>query len=765
MSQFKNLLQIKKESEKKYYCEVEFLQATGTQYINTGIYANNNTKIELIFNQRGAQLTGWFFGGEEGATSTAFHLYTQTSGGLHLDAGFGTNAGISQLYMHELNTWYKLVLGIEGAYIYGDDGALLNDLSVPQGSFQSETECTLFRLNRPSVQYNGCCKIRACKFWESGRLVRDYIPVLDWNLVPCFYDKVNGTLVYNAGTGTFLYGREIHYVDYIQSTFTQYVDTGLSHTDLTLEYTARCSDVSVVRSQIFLAVTESTSWVGWKDGATNPSTSSSIDISQFRDYRCVYNSSQIILTDIGTGTSGTIANGGFENTLRLFGFGGGIFESYSALKKMKIWQGSTLVRDYLPAVDENGVAFLFDGVDRKIYDNAGTGAFEYPELNLLSLSSTGTQWLDTGVVANNTMCIQFDAGYDSINTAYNRLAGTQIGLARTITVRSSTISGGKYYAEGNTLDETVTTFASSFNVDLLKHRLVFNDYSVFKIDNELMSSIKKIPDNLTTAFALFCNMSSSGTPMDISNSRFYAFSILENTLASGYREVEYIQVNNGTSEGLRNRIEVNTTWADIDEIDFTVATRSTGYNMLVCGKTSDPMFSGSQPYVTLGNNTLSFIKRGFDEAPTIVPSSIADRQGTFTTVAITGISVSGDTANSHICFGVWGDSSYSKTNQFKEIILKKNDVIVADLKPCIRVSDSVAGMYDVTNSVFYPNGESDKLNMITAGPLKYMMNLKPVLTNGVGRFYDEVSGTYKSNSGTGNFVLGKIEEDGRFPNV
>lgn len=43
----------------------------------------------------------------------------------------------------------------------------------------------------------------------------------------------------------------------------------------------------------------------------------------------------------------------------------------------KIWDGETLVRDYIPVLDSNGVACLYDKVEGKYYYNQGTGTFSY----------------------------------------------------------------------------------------------------------------------------------------------------------------------------------------------------------------------------------------------------------------------------------------------------------------------------------------------------------------------------------------------------
>ena len=54
--------------------------------------------------------------------------------------------------------------------------------------------------------------------------------------------------------------------------------------------------------------------------------------------------------------------------------------SYYATTKingLKIWASGTPVRDYVPAIDSNNVGFMFDRVTHTIFDNAGTGSFNY----------------------------------------------------------------------------------------------------------------------------------------------------------------------------------------------------------------------------------------------------------------------------------------------------------------------------------------------------------------------------------------------------
>ena len=51
----------------------------------------------------------------------------------------------------------------------------------------------------------GIGRVYEFKVYDGEALVRDFIPVLDKNDVPCLYDKVSEELFYNQGTGEFLY--------------------------------------------------------------------------------------------------------------------------------------------------------------------------------------------------------------------------------------------------------------------------------------------------------------------------------------------------------------------------------------------------------------------------------------------------------------------------------------------------------------------------------------------------------------------------------
>lgn len=87
---------------------------------------------------------------------------------------------------------------------------------------------------------------------------------------------------------------------------------------------------------------------------------------------------------------------------------------------IKIWQGTTLVRDFVPVVrNSDRVAGFYDKVENKFYTNAGTGSFgsgattggvveEYQRVEYIE--ATGTQYIDSGYKPTSEV-LKYDLEY------------------------------------------------------------------------------------------------------------------------------------------------------------------------------------------------------------------------------------------------------------------------------------------------------------------------------------------------------------------
>ena len=188
------------------YIPIEYLEATGTQYIDTGVVANGEfvVKYMVYFNSLPNTAAGIFVGG---ARSSNQHL------------NFGQFTGVVTIaYLneywdinHSINT--KLNNEIEIVYKNGLQHISINDVKYGDrfitGTEELNMNIYLFKRNHFNPQINEDSingRIYYFKIWKNDVLVRDFIPVLDSSGIPCLFDRVGGEFYYNAGTGQFIAG-------------------------------------------------------------------------------------------------------------------------------------------------------------------------------------------------------------------------------------------------------------------------------------------------------------------------------------------------------------------------------------------------------------------------------------------------------------------------------------------------------------------------------------------------------------------------------
>lgn len=181
------------------YTVLSYLQSTGTQYIDTGFKANNNTSVEtqVMFSEN---KTASIYSSRTGLNSSSYSLFT--IGGLPTRFDY-SNTTYSSSYTPTLNTKVKLYANKNLYYV--DDTLMA---TATEATFTSTGNMFIFvsytsGANPTSLTNYAKIKMYYFKVWDNGTLVRDMIPVKDKSGVACFYDKVNSQYYYNAGTGTF----------------------------------------------------------------------------------------------------------------------------------------------------------------------------------------------------------------------------------------------------------------------------------------------------------------------------------------------------------------------------------------------------------------------------------------------------------------------------------------------------------------------------------------------------------------------------------
>lgn len=185
-----------------YDKRIEYLESTGTQYIDTAIYGSNNSKVEVDL-----QLL------ELGESKAVFGCYTSKNNSLYMyqaggnsygkwQFGFGWNANIGTTDTNRhLVVCENFDLTIDGSLIFSH---------VPR-TFTTLHTMLLFNMHNNSGGIYSATGIRifSCKLYNGNTLVRDFIPVRRGN-VGYMYDKVSGKLFGNSGTGQFILGNDIN---------------------------------------------------------------------------------------------------------------------------------------------------------------------------------------------------------------------------------------------------------------------------------------------------------------------------------------------------------------------------------------------------------------------------------------------------------------------------------------------------------------------------------------------------------------------------
>ena len=433
MSLFRQLLIANSQKKKRpYYCEVEYLEGTGTQYIDTGYkHVPATTRFEFSFAPTTISDNSFLFGARNNTSTGQYGMTTYKAGSKirHDCAGIASH--------------FTTVLEVDKKYIFTahNNTVSLNEESytgtITRSTERSEYNFALFTVNTAgtfdSRMFVG--KIYYSKLWDDGVLIRDMIPVLDWDMRPCMYDKVSGEFLYNQGTGDdFLYGREIHQVEYLESTGTQYIDTGITQNsnikaELSIYPTVINKFIFGSRISagsdgfgIFMHSNNGGSWYPFFNAATTmiPGfvVNEKYDI-EFSKYGFFVNKQLLE----GPYTNVTV----FTGTLNIYLFAmnsNGALDTRLFIGKIystKLYENDVPIRDLIPAVDENGVGFMFDRVSHTIFDNIGTGVFKYPAVELEYLETNGGPCIDTGIQPTD------EYGYRIRNT-YRYSGGEQCAI-------------------------------------------------------------------------------------------------------------------------------------------------------------------------------------------------------------------------------------------------------------------------------------------------------------------------------------------------
>ena len=432
------------------YQEVEYIESTGTQYIDTNISPTNNTRTEIKFFNN-ATGSWYIFGSRSQTTNVMLYAQTGSQTGSTIYPrvnGEGTAVGWARTATGAI---YEVVLETkENVYDYSikdltnNRNYSVNNVSFTQ--FTTSMNIYLGAVNTNNIQA-GTTRFYKFKIFQNDILARDMIPCYrKSDSIIGMYDLVTKTFFTNSGAGTFGKGSDIitkevgfiyktilpneyQEVEYIESTGTQYIDTGvvqkikpkivttlavMSNNDLDLmgndSAYSGCFIVDAYPSNTYLYYRYSTSSSSGISGFF-PTSDTSFHSYEFGED--VYKDGTFVYR---------FPNHDFSvNTKSIYLFRGRTY-ALIKLKRTRIYDGDTLLRDYFPCYrksdDEIG---LYDIVNKVFYTNSGTGTFT--KGNNVGASNIDKIYHGTDLVFEQGFTRE-DAGISPLKTTHQTIGKT-----------------------------------------------------------------------------------------------------------------------------------------------------------------------------------------------------------------------------------------------------------------------------------------------------------------------------------------------------
>lgn len=197
------------------YQQVEYIESDGTQYIDTNVYADNNTGINIDFSaleylarENANQFTCFVFGGESNWINSSFDFQAGVHGLVYNTKRLGSE--YNTVTLSNKNTDKHTLKIFNGRY-YFDGQFQYNLTEFNTTNWKSDTSIILFGVKRAgAIQRLDSSRIYGCQLYDGEELIRDFVPCYrKSDNVIGMYDLINDVFYPNEGTGTFKKGVDV----------------------------------------------------------------------------------------------------------------------------------------------------------------------------------------------------------------------------------------------------------------------------------------------------------------------------------------------------------------------------------------------------------------------------------------------------------------------------------------------------------------------------------------------------------------------------
>ena len=361
------------------YTQLEYIESTGTQWIDTGIATSNN---DLGFMLEAMPLTSadvYPMGSRATNGGTRFFgVRSQSSDTFSYGWSGYLRATASQSYVNVRTTMSLNWLNSKKVTI-GDDSNDLATVNIANGR-----NITLFGVNG-QLLWTG--RIYRAQISEGNEIIANFIPVMrNSDSKVGMRDTVTGQFFTNAGTGEFIAGPR--FVEYIEFDGNSWIDTGFTQQTCRIEFGVEFinhNNNNAVQLMGF-HVSNAGFWgIKFKGGMFYPYLN--VNPYQYNDVILNLDATDtkkpVLTLTIGD-TTGSQLVGSTVQTKTTYVMGGVKYGSninYNNFMKVhynRIYNANNeLIQDLRPCLDPNNVACMYDMVTGTYFYNQGTGEFQY----------------------------------------------------------------------------------------------------------------------------------------------------------------------------------------------------------------------------------------------------------------------------------------------------------------------------------------------------------------------------------------------------
>ena len=712
------------------YKEVEYIESTGTQWIDTGVVPNNNMKfnVDMQFNETSSMNQQIGCGIADDSQRILITL---------VNSNFG--CAIGTYYDNIFNITNDTKRHLFSIDLKNSQCQIDDVIKTVNNTFVGSTlSFTLFaRHDGTSYRFQNVAKLYSSQIYENDQLIRDFIPCYrKSDGVIGLYDKAEGKFYTNHGSGTFLKGSDINNnnnssttqtstnetlpndyqkVEYIESTGTQWIDTNVKANLSTIVYTdiqysnidTNLNGYDATMSNRFQFGIYQNKWYFFYGATNNMDKLQSRFNADTNRHMIIYNIiDQTIKIDNNlVDLNNTNTNNTNKEIATIDSYSFAIFgrkynsdtnvSAYTKAKlyRMKIEQNNQLVRDFIPCYRKSdGEIGLYDKVEGKFYTNQGSGTF---------------------LKGNDVNNIETETEIKNLNHNYTVYRGIvpfrELGLAEEDVVDSKGNFFEYYVPEIMTIPKD-TTLSTIEDKTFIK-----NGYVIKKFDSDAPYSKYPCPAKKGDIPSSICTETTYNLfGVEIVKTEIKQYTKYEKM----YQPVEYIEstgtqyIDTGIKPNSNTSVEIdmaimneipNYSWSTVfgagnDSYWFFLQSNKYGAYApfdnkfsFTCGYNSDPYRAATSSEYVFGRKyhiKTSICSIQFDNSITNA-SSIGD----FTidkNMTIFALNNNGTILH----------HAYIRLYSFK---ITQNNSLVRYMVPVVRKSDNEIGLYDLVEGKFYTN--------------------------------------------------------------